>query len=121
MDDACATGKRAKEPNHKIDGMVRRENAEVTHTGPEGIERRERNALLEIIFVRHHAALWAATGSGGVDDAGDVFSFARHENRFNLATEFFPPLRSGEISVRWGLGDKDQLYIFDCGAFRRNT
>src|ERR1700741_5215789 len=112
MDDACAASERTEEADHEIDGMVRRENAEVTHTGPEGIERRERNALLKIVFVRHHATLRAPAGSGGIDDAGDVFSFARHENRFGLAAEFFPPLRSGEIGVGGRFGDNDELYIF---------
>ena len=53
----------AEETNHEIDRVIRRQDAEVAHTRRKRIERSERDALLEIIFVRHHAAFGTAAGA----------------------------------------------------------
>src|SRR5260370_42349671 len=107
MHDAGAAGERAEKADHKIDGVVGGENAEVTHAWPEWIERRESDALLEIIFVGHHAAFGAAAGSGRIDNGGDVFAFAGHEGGRDTASKFFPALGASEIGVGRRFGDED--------------
>ena len=52
MHDRGAAGERADEADHEIYRVIRGEDAEVAHAGPEGIERGQRDALFEIIFVR---------------------------------------------------------------------
>ena len=79
MHDGGAAGEGANETDHEINRVIRGENAEIAHAGPKGIERRERNALLEIIFVRQDAAFRASAGAGRIDDAGRVFALARGE------------------------------------------
>ena len=83
MHDCGAANERTEKADHEIDRVIRGKNAEVTEPGRERIERSERDALLEIILVRHHAAFGNATGAGGVDDRGDIFARARHERRFD--------------------------------------
>ena len=58
-----AANERAEEANHEIDSVIRRQDAEVAHARRKRIKRGERDALLEIIFVRHHAAFGAAAGA----------------------------------------------------------
>src|SRR5258708_39244045 len=106
MHDRCAASKRPEKSDHEIDGMIRRQNTEVAHARPEWINRGERDALLQIIFVRHHAPLWAAARSGRVHNAGRVLAFARDEHRFARSTKFFPALRAGEIGVCRRFGDQ---------------
>src|SRR5713101_2665705 len=62
-----ATRERAEKTNHEVNGMVGRQNTEVTNTRPERINGCKCDALLQIIFVRHHATLGAASGPGRVD------------------------------------------------------
>src|SRR6266849_8437332 len=95
----CATRERAEKTNHEINGMVGRQNTKVTNTWPERINRGKCDALLQIIFVRHHATLGAAARSGRVDNAGCVLPFARDEYGFAGSAKFFPALRAGEIDV----------------------
>ena len=75
--DRGAAGERADKADHKIDRVVRGQNAEVSHARPKRIERGERDALFQIIFVGEHAALRAATSAGGIDDARASVAFAR--------------------------------------------
>ena len=119
MDDASSAGERAEKTDHEIDGVIRGKNAEIADARPKRIERGERDALFEIILVRHHAALWTAACTGGVDDAGYVFSFARDEHRFGGVSKFFPALRAGEFGVRRTFGHQHQLDVLCRGTFRR--
>src|SRR5207248_11643242 len=48
MSDAGSACERPKEADHEIDRMIRGKYAQVAHSRPEWIERRERDALLEI-------------------------------------------------------------------------
>jgi hypothetical protein len=75
------------------------EDAEVADAGPELIKRSERDALFEIIFVGHQAALGTAAGSGGIDDGGEVLAFTRNECGGGVTAEFFPTMGAGEIGV----------------------
>ena len=106
MHDRGAAGEGADEANHEIDCVIRRENAEVTDAGPERIERRERDALLEIIVVGEDAAFGASAGAGGIDDAGGVVALARHECWLACCAKIFPALRAGEIGAGWSFGDQ---------------
>ena len=119
MDDARSAGERADKADHEIDGVIRGKNAEISNAGPEWIERGECDALFEIIFVRHHTALWTAACTGRVDDAGDVFSFARDEHGFGGVSKFFPALRAGEFGVGGRFGHQHQLDVLCRGTFRR--
>ncbi len=105
MHDGRAARERAEKTDHEIDGMVRRQNTEVTHARAERIDRSECDTLLQIIFVRHHATLGAAAGSGGVDNAGCVAAFARDENGLARSATFFPALCAVEIGICWRFGD----------------
>src|SRR6267378_1398037 len=99
MHDRCAARKRSEKTNHEIDGMVCWKDTEVAHARPERINRCERDALLQIIFVRHHAALGAAACPGGVDNARGVLAFARDEYRLVFSAKIFPAPRAGEIGI----------------------
>src|SRR5207244_13066601 len=105
MNDRPAGDKLIEETKHEIDGVVGGKDAEIAGAGPHRIERREWEALLQIIFVRHHAAFRAATRSGGVDDAGRVLALARDKNRLARAAKFFPALRAGEVDVCGSFGN----------------
>src|SRR6266571_3967205 len=60
MYDRRAARERSQKTNHEINRMICWQDAEIAHAWPERIKRRERDALLQIIFVRHHATLRAA-------------------------------------------------------------
>jgi len=105
-----------KKTNHEIDGMIRRQNTEVTHARPKRIKRCERDALLQIIFVRHHATFGAAARPGGVDNARRVLAFARDEDRLACSAKFFPALCAGEIGVCRRLGDQNGLHVSRSGS-----
>src|SRR5256885_15453580 len=107
MDDARSAGERAEETDHEIDGVIRGKNAEIADAWPKRIERGECEALFEIILVRHHTALWTAACAGGVDDTGDVFSFARDEHGFGSTSKLFPALCTSEIGVGRSLGHEN--------------
>src|SRR5262245_13018337 len=62
--DGGATNKRSDKPNHEIDGVICRQNAQITHACPEWEPGHERLALLEIVAMRQHASLWPTTRSG---------------------------------------------------------
>src|SRR5271166_4350549 len=47
--------KRPDEPDHEINGVVGGQNAQITHARPEGIQGRQRHALLQVIFMGEHA------------------------------------------------------------------
>src|SRR5882672_3783144 len=118
MHDTGAAGERAEKADHKIDGVVGGENAEVTDAGPEWIERSERCTLFEIIFVGHHAAFGAAAGAGGVDDGCDVLACAGYQGGRDAASKFFPALGASEIGVARRFADQDGLETWRCGATR---
>src|SRR5271157_586798 len=54
---------RPEETNHEVDGVIRRQDAEVAHAWRKRIKGGESDALLEIILVRHHAAFGTAAGA----------------------------------------------------------
>src|ERR1700691_4139903 len=110
MHDGRAANERAEEADHEIDRVIRRQNTEIAIPGREWIERRERDALLQIIVVLHHAALRASAGTRRIDDGREIAAVARRENRrLRLRLRVFPALRSIEISVRRRFGDIDEL------------
>src|SRR5260370_35078314 len=71
MDDARSAGERAEKTDHEIDGMICRKNDEVATAWPKRIERGEGDALFEIIFMHHHAALGTAACTGRLDEPAD--------------------------------------------------
>src|SRR5215472_224118 len=97
MYDGRATGKRPEKSHHKVDGVVRGQNTEIANSRPKRIERSQRDALLQVIFVGHHAALGAAAGSGRIHDAGGFLTLARNQSWLSLATKFLPTLRACQI------------------------
>ena len=82
MNHGRAARERSDKSNHEIDGMIRRQNAEITHAGPERVERRQRHALLQVIIVRQNASFGTAACARRIHDARRIFPFARDENRF---------------------------------------
>ncbi len=109
MDDGSAADERAEEADHEVDRVIGGKDAEIAHAGSKGVDRSERDALLEIIFVGHHAAFGAAAGAGGVDDGGEVTALARNECGFAAAAEFFPAFCFGKIVVWRGFGNEDRF------------
>ncbi len=117
MDDGCAADEGIEKTQHEINRVVRWKNAEVGCTRPEGIQSRKCYALLEIVFVGHHAAFGSAAGAGGVDDGRDVAALTRDEHGFAVAAEFFPAFCAGEIGVWRGFRDENGFQI--CGETAR--
>src|SRR6266852_9614553 len=111
MNHGSATSERSDKTHHEINGMVGGKNAEITHPGPERVERGERHALLKIILAGHHTALGTAAGARGINDAGGVFAAARNESRLAGAAEFLPAARSGKIGIGRRFGDEDGLQL----------
>src|SRR5580693_8849428 len=101
MHDRGAARERPEESDHEVDRVIRGQDAEVAHTWPKRIKRGERDALFEVIFVRHHAAFGTAARAGRIDDAGYFFARAWNECWFAAAAKFFPALSATEVSVRW--------------------
>src|SRR5437762_6623534 len=99
MHDRCAARKRTEKTHHEIDGMVRWQDTEVAYARPEWINRCEREALLQIVLVRHHATLRAAARPGRVDYASRILAFARDEHRPVFSAKIFPAPRAGEIDT----------------------
>src|SRR5260370_40772502 len=109
MNDRGPTGERSEKTDHESDGGIRGQYAEVAHARPEGIERSERDALLQIVFVRYHAAFWASASPREVDNAGRIPPAARNENRFPCASKLFPASRATKNSGCRRLGDRNLL------------
>ena len=98
MHDAGPANERPDEAHHEIDGVIGRQNAQISNSRPKRIPGSQRLALFEIIFVRENATLRAAAGARGIDDAGGVFTLACDTNvGLALAPEIFPAERAGEI------------------------
>src|SRR5262249_541951 len=117
MDDASPASERPEEANHEVNRVIGRKDAEITDPGPEGIKRRKGDALLEIVFVGHHAAFGAATCPGGVDDAGEVFALARSEaGRRFFGAEFLPTVSAGEVGGGGSFGEENALQVCEVGA-----
>src|SRR5207248_10730403 len=93
--DGYTTCKQPEKSHQEINSVDRRQNAEVANARPKRIERSQCDTLLQVILVRHHAALGAAAGSGGVHDASSIAAVARNERGLALAAKFFPTLRPG--------------------------
>src|SRR5258707_384842 len=108
-----STDEGAEKADHEVDGVIRGQNAEIAHARCEGIDGSERDALLEIVFVGHHAAFGAAAGAGGVDDGGDIAALTSDEGGFAGGAEVFPAVRAGQIGVWRSLCDEDRFEI--CG------
>src|SRR5258706_5610140 len=106
-----------EETDHKINRVIRGKDAEIAKTGSEGVDRSERDALLEIILVGHHTAFWAATSAGGIDNGGHVAALTRNESRFPGAAKFFPANCTGKINIWWCFGDEDGFEIC-CGGMQ---
>ncbi len=96
--------------------MVGRQNAEIAGATPEGIKRRKRSALLEIVLVRQHTAFRTAAGARGIDDGSDVVALTQNKRRFSRAAEFLPTIRLIEICIRRRFGDENSLQICCCTA-----
>src|SRR5882672_61013 len=101
----------AEETNHEVDCVIGGKDTQVAKAGSEGIDRGQRDTLLEIILVGHHAAFGAAAGAGGIDDGGDIAAPTRDEGRFAVAAEFFPAMCTKEIDVCWSLRNQNGLEI----------
>src|SRR5580693_7843330 len=97
MHHRCPTNERSKETDHEIDGVIRRQNAQVTHARRKRINGCECDALLEVILVRHHAAFGAAAGARRIYDACHIFARALNEDWLAAASELLPALRASEI------------------------
>ena len=96
MHDARATHKRPDEAHHEINRVIGRKNAQVAHARPEWIQRSQRLALLQIIFMGHHAALGPPAGPRGINDAGHILALAveqtpGHPSAENLPSGTRPP------------------------------
>src|SRR5262249_50247906 len=107
--DACSTDERPDEAYHEVDGMVRGQNAQVAHARPERVKSRQRDALLEIVFVCEHASFRLASGAGGIHNAGWMLSVPWHEARLAFALEILPGVRGGEIFFRRRFGHEHRL------------
>jgi len=107
MHNSGAADEGPEETDHEINRVIGGKDAEIAKTGSEGIDGSERDALLEIILVGHHAAFWAAAGAGGIDDGGHVAALTRNEGGFPGAAKFFPAKCAGKISIWWCFGDED--------------
>ena len=118
MDHGRPARERADEADHEIDRVIRGQDAQVAHAGPERKNRRERQALLEIILVRQNAALRPPAGPRGIDDAGRILAPARNENGLACIAEFLPALRSREFGARGRFGDQNRAraeFLESCG------
>ena len=109
MNNARTAHKRPDEADHKIDRVVGGQDAQIAYTGPERIPRSQRLALLEIIGVGENTALGAASGPGGIDDAGSVFAAARNKDRIAFAAEFFPPKSATQVGGGGRFRDQNDL------------
>src|SRR5581483_2903566 len=118
MDDAGAADEGPEEAHHEVNGVIRGKNAQITHARPEGINRRERDALFEIVLVRHHAALRPAARAGGIDNWGESAAAARDEKRLGRRTELFPTKRAAEFDW-WSFRDQDFSHVRGGSAFPR--
>src|ERR1700747_3169448 len=90
MYHAGSAHERTDEADHEIDGGIRGQDAQIAHSGPKWVPRGERPTLLQIVFVRQDGPCGAATGTRGVDDAGDIVFLAHHEIRRALPLEVLP-------------------------------
>src|SRR5277367_918824 len=106
-----SANERTEEAHHEIDGVIRRENTEITNARRERINRSERDALLEVIFVRHHAAFGATAGARGIDDARRVIPRARSEGCFARTAKLFPALSAAEFGIGGRLSHQNSLYF----------
>jgi len=116
MHDRCSANERPEEAHHEVNGVIRRQDAEVTNARRKRIDRSERNALFEVILVRQQAAFGTAAGAGRIDDASHVLACARNEGWFAAPLELFPSLGASEIGARGRFGHQDSLHIRGCGA-----
>src|SRR5208282_5472317 len=89
---ASSAHKWADEANHKINRMVRRQNAQVTHPRPERIPGRERLALLQIVLMREHASFGTPARARGINDASHVLPLPRNKLRVAFAAKILPPV-----------------------------
>src|SRR5207245_7058757 len=63
MHYAGSADERSDKADHKIDGVICGQNAQIADSRPEGIPSSQRLALLQVIFMRQYAALWTASGT----------------------------------------------------------
>src|SRR5260370_36085691 len=99
VNDGRAVHERIEKTKHEVNRAVRRKNAEVSCARPQRIQSRKRHALLQIVFVGHHAAFGSAAGAGGVDDGGDIAALAWDEGGVARSAKFFPALHTVDIRV----------------------
>ncbi len=121
MHDCRSARERPKKTHHEINSVVCGQNAEIAYARPERIQRCERDALLQIIFVRHHAAFRTSASSGRVDDAGIARAFTRDENRFASPAKFLPAFCAGKIGVCRSFSNQYGLHVRRGGAAGRDA
>src|ERR1700692_1261453 len=93
-----SANERPKKSHHKIDGVICGQDTQVAHSRSEGVERSERHALLQIIFMRHHAAFWPAAGSRRIHNRRGVAARAWPKLRFaGLGAWYFPAHATKQI------------------------
>jgi hypothetical protein len=109
MNHGCPADERPEESHHEIDSMIGGKNAEVSHAGCEGIDRREGDALFQVVFVGHYTALRAATGTRGVNDCRRVFVCASNETRLATSAKIFPAPGAFQGSAWRRFGDENYL------------
>ena len=109
MHHARSAHKRSDESHHEIDRVIRGQNTQVPHSRPEWIPRRQRPALLQIIFVREHAAFRASARSRRIHDAGHIVPLAHDEIRRAFALEVLPPERACQFRAQRGFGHENEL------------
>src|SRR2546425_9539628 len=108
MHQASAAHERPDEAHHKINGVIRWQNTEVTPSRPEGIPRGQSLALLQVILVREHASLGPPTRARGINDAGGILALPWNKPRIALEAKFFPAVCARKVSAQRRLSDQNQ-------------
>ena len=116
MHHARAADERPDKADHEIDGVIRGQNTQVAHARPEGIQRDQRLALLQIIFMGEHASLGTPAGPGRIDDAGHVLRCARHKYRLTFAAKFLPAKRAREVRSRRRFRHQNGLHVYSLNS-----
>src|SRR5580700_8143931 len=116
MHDGCSANEGPEEAHHEVNGVIRRQDAEVTNARRKRINGGERNALFEVVLVRHQAAFGTAASAGRIDDRRQVLSCARYEGWFSAPRELFPSRGASELGALGRLGHQDSFHVRCCGT-----
>ncbi len=101
---------RPKKSHHEIDGVICWQDAQVAHSWSEWVQRSQRHTLLQIIFMRHHAAFRPPAGSRRIHNRRGIAARARP--KFRLARPgagYFPAHPAKQIRIYRGFGNDDHL------------